>query len=338
MGIDWARLRQIIDAHDRFLITSHVRPDGDAIGSELGMAALLEQKGKQSIIVNPSKLPPRYRFLDPAGKLRHVADVSNAELDAVGVFVILDTSAWAQLDSMGDVVRATKAQKVVIDHHVGHDEMGAELFKDSTASACGLLVAEAVEPLGGAMTRAIAEPLFVAMATDTGWFRFSSTDGRTLRVAARLADAGISVDRLYRLLYEENSPARVKLIGRTLESLAVVCGGRVAYSSIRQSDLRGTGAIASDSEDLVNYALSITGVEVGLMFVEQETGAVKVSFRSRGGVDCTRIAAQFGGGGHVAAAGATIHAPLDLAHVRVLKAVEAALACPATLALLVPIS
>ena len=325
MGIDWARLRQIIDAHDRFLITTHVRPDGDAIGSELGLAALLDQKGKQSIIVNASKLPPRYRFLDPLGKLRHIADIGAAELDAAQVVVILDTSAWGQLDSMSDFVRATKARKVVIDHHVGHDEMGAELFKDSTAAACGLLVAEAVEPLGGALTREVAEPLFVALATDTGWFRFGSTDGRTLRVAARLTDAGISVDRLYRQLYEENSPARVRLIGHTLESISVVCGGRVAYSTIRQADLRSTGALASDSEDLVNYSLSISGVEVGLMFVEQDAGAVKVSFRSRGGVDCTQLAAPFGGGGHRAAAGATIHAPLDLAHIRVLKAVEAAL-------------
>jgi phosphoesterase RecJ-like protein len=187
------------------------------------------------------------------------------------------------------------------------------------------LVAEAVGPLGGTMTREVAEPLFVGLATDTGWFRFSSTDGRTLRVAASLTDAGISVDRLYRQLFEENSAARVKLIGRTLNSINIVCGGRVAYSTIRRDDLRITGALASDSEDLVNFSLSIRGVEVGLMFVEQESGSVKVSYRSRGGVDCTQLAGQFGGGGHRAAAGATIDAPIDLAHVRVLKSVEAAL-------------
>ncbi len=324
--IDWQPLRKIIDANDRFLIASHVRPDGDAIGSQLGMAALLDQKGKQSLIVSPSKLPPRYNFLDPAGRVRHVAAVGSAELDVVQVVIILDTSAWAQLDSLSDFIRATPARKFIIDHHVGHDEMGAELFKDTTASACGLLVAEAAEPLGCTLTAAVAEPLFVAMATDTGWFRFGSTDGRTLRVAARLIDAGISVDRLYRQIFEENTTARLKLIGRALGSLAVVAGGRVAYTAIRQADLRTTGAVASDSEDLVNYSLSIIGVEVGLMFVEQESGSVKVSFRSRGTIDCTKIASQFGGGGHRAAAGASINEPIDQAIDRVLKAVAAALA------------
>ena len=327
MTIEWARLRQIIDTHDRFLITSHVRPDGDAIGSELGMAALLAQKGKQYTIVNASKFPPRYRFLDPDCRVRHFGDeVSAADLRSVEVVIILDTSAWIQLDSMADFVRATPAKKVIIDHDLGHDDMGAELFKDTTAAACGSLVADAVEHLGCEMTREVAEPLFVAMATDTGWFRFSSTDGKTLRIAAQLVDTGIPVDRLYRTIFEESTVARLKLVGRTLESIRVACDGRVAYSTIRLDDLSSTSAIPQDSEDLVNYTLSISGVEVGLMFVEQRSGSVKVSFRSRDDVDCSRIASQFGGGGHRAAAGATIEAPIAQVEARVLKAVEVALA------------
>jgi phosphoesterase RecJ-like protein len=326
MTIEWARLRQIIDAHDQFLITSHVRPDGDAIGSELGMAALLAQKGKQYIIVNASKFPRRYCFLDPERRVRHYGDeVKPAELESIEVVIILDTSAWAQLDSMADYVRTTPAKKVIIDHHIGHDDMGAELFKDTSAAACGSLVAEAVDHLGCEMTREVAQPLFVALATDTGWFRFSSTDGKTLRIAARLLDTGIPVDRLYRTIFEESTVARLKLIGRTLESLRVICNGRVAYSSVRLEDLQATGAIPQDSEDMVNYTLSISGVEVGLMFVEQRSGSVKVSFRARDSVDCSRIASQFGGGGHRAASGATIDAPLAQAQACVLKAVEATL-------------
>ena len=327
MPIDWARLRQIIETHDRFLITSHVRPDGDAIGSELGMAELLAQKGKQSLIANCSSLPQRYRFLDPAGRVRRYGETVNpAELAAIEVVMIVDTSAWAQLGRMGDFIRETAAKKIIIDHHIGHDDMGAELFKDTSAAACGLIVAESVDHLGCELTRELAEPLFITMATDTGWFRFSSTDGRTLRVAARLIDTGIRVDRLYRTIFEESSLARLKLIGRTLESVRVTHNGRVAYSSIRLQDLEATGAMPQDSEDLVNYTLSITGVQVGLLFVELASGGIKVSFRSRDDFDCTQVATPFGGGGHRQAAGATIHLPINQAEEQVLKAVASALA------------
>lgn len=327
MTIEWAKLRQAIETHDRFLITSHVRPDGDAIGSELGMAAILAQKGKQFIIVNASSFPLRYRFLDPGGRVRQLGHgVSSAELESVEVVIILDTSAWVQLGSMADFVRATPAKKLVIDHHVGHDDMGAELFKDTSAPACGALLAEAAEHLGCEMTREVAEPLFVAMATDTGWFRFGSTDGRTLRLAARLIDTGIGVDRLYRMIFEESSLARMKLIGRMLESLRVGCDGRLAYGLVRLADLEATGAVSQDGEDLVNYTLSMTGVEVGLLFVEMQSGGVKVSFRSKSNIDCTLLASQFGGGGHRQASGATIDAPIAQAESRVIKAVQTALA------------
>jgi phosphoesterase RecJ-like protein len=326
MVIDWSRLRQIIDAHDRFLITSHIRPDGDSIGSELGMAAMLAQKGKHFRIVNASVLPPRYRFLSGVDRIEHYGDqVRPEELEPTEVLIILDTSAWQQLGAVADFVRATRAVKVVIDHHLGHDEMGAELFKDVDAAACGAILAEAVEHLGCQLTREVAEPLFVALATDTGWFRFSSTDGRAMRIAARLIEAGLDVNYLYRVLFEESTLARLKLLGRTLEALEVTRGGRVAHSAIRLDDLRNTGAVPQDSEDLVNYTLSIAGVEVGVMFIEQRSGAVKVSFRSKDGLDCTSVARQFGGGGHREAAGATIDAPLPQVETRVLAAVEAAL-------------
>src|SRR2546427_367969 len=124
MAIAWARLRQIIEAHDRFLITSHIRPDGDSIGSALGMGALLAQKGKQYRIVNASPLPPRYKFLDPMGRIERYGDqVTAAQLGSVEVVIILDTSAWGQLGAMADFIRATSAKKIVIDHHVGHDDM-----------------------------------------------------------------------------------------------------------------------------------------------------------------------------------------------------------------------
>ena len=327
MAIEWARLRHIIDSSDRFLITSPVRPDGDAIGSEVGMAAMLAQKGKQYMIVNASMLPPRYRFLDPGNRIQHYGDeASREQLATVEVVIILDTSAWAQLGAMADFVRTTRAKKIVIDHHLGHDDMGAELFKDTDAAACGALLAEAVDHLDCVMTPEVAEPLFVALATDTGWFRFSSTDGNTLRIAARLVDAGISADRLYRTLFEETTLARLKLMGRALENLRTTSDGRVAYTSILLTDLRATGAVPQDSEDLVNYTLALLGVRVGLIFIEQSSGAIKVSFRSKDGLDCSGLAARFGGGGHREAAGAVVDGPLPQAEARVLQVVESVMA------------
>jgi len=167
-----------------------------------------------------------------------------------------------------------------------------------------------------------------ALATDTGWFRFGSTNGHTLRLVARLVDSGLAVDRLYRTLFEESSLARLRLLGRTLQSLRVVASGRMAYGSIRLADLDATGAIAQDTEDMVNYTLAIRGIEVGVMFVEQHSGSGKVSFRSRNDLDCTRVAARFGGGGHRQAAGATIALPLAQAEAQVVQAVEQALAQP----------
>jgi phosphoesterase RecJ-like protein len=323
MAIDWSKLRHIIESNQRFLITSHVRPDGDSIGSELAMSRLLEQKGKDSLVVNASPLPPRYRFLDPDGRVRQLGNsASAAEMDRAQVVIILDTSAWVQLGEMADFVRGTRAKKIIVDHHIGEDDMGAELFKDSSAAACGALLAEAVEPLGCKLTREVAEPLFVALATDTGWFRFSSSNGRTLRIAASLLDAGLAVDRMYRTLFEESSLARLKLIGRTLNSMSRTSGDRIAYCAIRLQDLSETGAVPQDSEDLVNYTLSITGVELGLLFAELSSGGVKVSFRSRDGVDCTRIAGQFGGGGHRQAAGATLSTDINTAITRVLEAAQ----------------
>jgi bifunctional oligoribonuclease and PAP phosphatase NrnA len=327
MSIDWSRLRNIIESYDHFLITSHVRPDGDSLGSELGMAELLAQKGKECWIVNSSSLPPRYRFLDPNGRIRQLgANVSSEDLARIEVVIIVDTSAWGQLGSMADFIRNTSAKKVIIDHHVSEDDLGAELFKDSTAAACGVLLAEVAGHLGCSITRALAEPLFVAIATDTGWFRFGSTDGRTLHVVASLVDAGIAVNKIYRTIFEESSLARLKLMGRTLQSITVTADGRVAYGVVRLRDIAESGAIPQDTEDLVNYTLSMTGVELGMLFVELSPSDVKVSFRSRDRADCTRIAAQFGGGGHRQAAGATVSGGVDAAVRSVLQVTERELA------------
>jgi phosphoesterase RecJ-like protein len=326
MAIDWAPIRGLLDAGDRFVISSHVRPDADAIGSELGLAALLESLGKKVRIVNPSATPRHLAFLDPQGRVAKIGDgVTIDEACAADVHVIVDTSAWQQLPDVDKVLKRTSARKAVIDHHVSGDDLGAIEFKDVSASATGILITELSEYLGVKPTAAAAESLFCAVATDTGWFRFSNTDHRTLETAARLIDGGAQPSVLYRELYERSSPARLKLHALVLGRIRFEFGGRLGHTFVVLKDYEETGAHPTDTEDLVNDCLRVDGVECAFILVEQRAGQVKASFRSRGPVNVARIAEGFGGGGHKQAAGATLPGPLVNAQTVVLKAMKTAL-------------
>jgi len=219
------------------------------------------------------------------------------------------------------------AAKVVIDHHMTQDDLGAVRFVDTTAEATGRLVYEAIQALGATLPAEAASDLFVAIAMDTGWFRHSNATAKTFALAEKLVAAGARPESLFEHLFEQSTLPRLKLTGMVLERLQVVCDGRVAYTEIRRSDYAATGATPQDTEDLVNYTRSLEGVEVGLLFMEQPRGGIKVSFRSRA-CDVSRVSEQFGGGGHRLASGAILETTLDDARSRVLEAVGAALAPP----------
>jgi phosphoesterase RecJ-like protein len=327
MSIHWPRFTELVRSHDRFLLTSHIRPDCDALGSELGMAGVLESLGKSVVIVNAQETPPNLRFVDPEGRLNTLGvDVKPNEIEACEVLMVLDTSAWAQLGTMAEIVRSTRAHKLILDHHVGEDDMGAELFKNPEAEATGRLVLEAAHHLGVKITAQIARPLFAAIATDTGWFRFGSTTSATLRYCAELVDAGAVPGEIFRELYEQDSLARLQLRGRILARTARDLDGRLVYTAALEEDFKATGALPFDTEDVINMTLAVAGTEVAVIFVEQANGGFKLSFRSRTAkVDCNEIAAQFGGGGHKAAAGAFISAPWPAAEAKVLDAVRNAM-------------
>jgi phosphoesterase RecJ-like protein len=323
---NWSRFGEIIHAHDRFLLTSHIRPDCDALGSELGMAGILEALGKRVTIVNGMATPPNLAFIDPQSRIQVIGeDVQLEDLDDIEVLMILDTSAWAQLGPMGDVIRATKAKKIVVDHHVSEDELGAEPFKNTSAEATGRLVVEAAEQLGVALTPEIAMPVFAAIATDTGWYRFGSASSGTYRIAAKLIDAGASPSGIYRDLYEKDTLGRVRLRGMILSRVRCELDGRLAHTHVLKEDFEEAGALPSDTEDAINMALAIDGVQFAVIFVEQATGGFKLSFRSRCELDCSQIAEQFAGGGHKAAAGAFQKGTFDEVQPKVLDVVRAAM-------------
>jgi phosphoesterase RecJ-like protein len=239
--------------------------------------------------------------------------------------MVLDTSAWAQLGPMGDVIRTTPARKLVLDHHQSEDDLGAELFKNVSAEATGRLVVEAAEQLGVQLTPRIARPLFAAVATDTGWFRFPSASVGTYRIGAKLIEAGASPSEIYRELYERDTLGRVRLRGVVLTRVEIELDGRLGHTYVAKDDFARLHALPSDTEDLVNLVLGVEGTEVAVIFVELLSGGLKVSFRSRGTLDCSRLSQQFGGGGHKAAAGASLDGTLDDVRPRVLDAVRAAM-------------
>ncbi|HLJ93239.1 MAG TPA: bifunctional oligoribonuclease/PAP phosphatase NrnA [Gemmataceae bacterium] len=324
MSLDWTKFVEIVHRHQRFLFTTHIRPDGDGLGSMLALEEVLRRQGKEVQMVITSTFPPRYRFLDPEARIQQFSPPGE-NYRQTEVVLVLDTGTDNQLAAFGPFLRSLPAVKVVIDHHRTQDELGALRLVDTTAEATGRLVFEAITALGAPLPATAASALFVALAMDTGWFRHSNATAATFALAEKLVAAGARPELLYDRLFEENSLARLKLTGLVLERLQVTAGGQVAYTEIRRRDYETTGATPQDSEDLVNYTRSLTGVEVGLLFMEQPRGGVKVSFRSRARVDVSRLAEQFGGGGHRLASGAVLEAPLEEARARILQAVELAL-------------
>ena len=326
--VDWPAFAELVNRHHSFLLTSHIRPDCDALGSELGMAAVLEGLGKKVRIVNGHSTPPNLAFIDPDQKIESLAGGLSAEEVLAGdfeVLMVLDTSAWAQLGDMGEVVRATEAQVMIVDHHVGEDDLNALLFKNTKAEATGRLVCEAAEHLGVELHEKAAMAVFAAIATDTGWFRFGSTSPTTYRWAAQLVEQGALPASIYGELFEQETLGRMRLRGRVLGRIETERDGRLAHTHISNDDFESTGAVPSDTEDLVNLLLAICGTKVAVIFVEQSTGGFKLSFRSRCGVNCSEVAGEFNGGGHKAAAGAFVQGTLDEVVAPVLETVRDAM-------------
>ncbi len=265
-------------------------------------------------------------FVDPSRQIKTFNSVVSAtDLADVEVIVVLDTSAWIQLGSMADVIRPSGAKRIVLDHHLSEDDLGAECFKDVGSEATGCLVLEAARQLGVPLTPEVARPLFAAIATDTGWFRFSSTTAQTYRAAAELIDAGATPSELFADLYEQDTLGRVRLRGLILSRVAAERDGQLVHTYVRKEDFARTGALPSDTEDVINMTLAIAGTRAAVILVEQPGGAFKISFRSRCDLDCSRVAERFGGGGHKAAAGATVVGEFGDVQARVLDAVRAAL-------------
>src|SRR5262245_36553453 len=245
MPVDWAPFVELVQRHRKFLLTTHVRPDGDGLGSMLALADALEQRGKSARMVVASVLPPRYGFLDPGKRVRRFLLPGEEYKDAEAV-VVLDTGTWNQLGDFGALLRSLPVPKAVIDHHLTQDDLGAGRFVDATAEATGRLVYDAIAALAAPLSAESAHCLFVALAMDTGWFRHANTTPATFALAGRLVEAGARPTAAYDMLFEQNSIGRLRLTGLVLERLRLSHGGRVCYTEIHKDDYPATGATPQD--------------------------------------------------------------------------------------------
>jgi phosphoesterase RecJ-like protein len=322
MSVDWSPLVSFLRTHERPLLMTHIRPDADGLGAQLALHETLSALGKKPRIAIASKLPPRYAFLDPDRKL--IEDFKPAKFADRDSVLVLDTGTWNQLGEFGEWLKTTNLPRAVVDHHRTQDDLGGLQFVDVAAESTGRLAREIIAALGVKLTPSLANNLFMAVATDTGWFRHPNATPPTFTLAAELVEAGASPTALYEELYESAPLARLRLVGVALERLQVRAGGKIAYTEIYLSDYVATGAVPGDTEDLINHPRSVEGVEVALLFIEQPGGGTKVSFRARA-TDVSKLAERFGGGGHKLAAGARTNDPLPATRDLVLKAVEESL-------------
>lgn len=317
-------------ASRRVLLLTHVRPDGDALGSVAATKLALEQRGIAAESLLLSKLPSKYAFVfERAGVTHNDATPALPAMDWFRGFdavLVLDTGTWSQLPGLESILPGVNAPVMVLDHHRTQEPWGGARWVDPSASAAGEMVMDLVRALGATIDRRVAEALFVAIATDTGWFQFSNTTPRTMRAAAELMEAGVDTDDLYQLIFQNERAARLMLQARAMRSLKLHGDNRLATIVIRATDFREVGADVPDTENLVNIPLQVRSVELSAIFTETPTpGPVRVSLRSKGRVDVAKFAEQFGGGGHARASGLKLDGTLDEVVERVTVALTKAL-------------
>jgi len=289
-----------IRAGNRFLLTSHVNPDGDAIGSELGLARALSALGKTARIWNRDAAPALYAPLPGSARIVVGEEPPAGFPDAFDAAIVLECPS---LDRTGLAEPLGALPLVNIDHHLGNQHYGEINWVDPMAPAVGVMVHELASALGVRIEPDAADCLYLALVTDTGGFRFGNATPRAFEAAGRLVAAGASVERVSHWLYESQPEPAIRLLGELLSTLERHGDGRVATVVLPLAAFERSGAGPGDSEGLIDVPRSIAGVEAVALLRELSAGEWKLSLRSRGGVDVEAVARARGGGGHKNAAG-----------------------------------
>lgn len=311
----------------RVVMTTHVNADGDGLGSEVALVHLLRGMGRDAVIVNPTPVPDRYRFLvDPIAEADRTAQAS-ATIKSADLFLVLDISDLGRLGNLAEAIRVRDLPVACVDHHVSPGTLpaGARLV-DPSASATAELVYDLACVAGWPIDTDAARAMYVGLMTDTGGFRFGNTTPRVLRVAASLLEAGLDPERLYEQVYATAPVGRIRLMSEVLKSLAVEPEIGLAWVTVESDALARHAVSADDLDGIVEFARSVQGTRLALLFRHLASGRVKVSFRSVGDFDVAEFAHQFGGGGHSKASGASIAGSMTDVQAAVLGAARSALA------------
>jgi len=308
--------------NERFLIVSHVNPDGDTTSAALVTARLLDQLGKSCVIVNEGATPRKFDFLPGYAKIVNLAQQQLAE--TFSHVIAVDA---ADFKRMGDVTRlfAADVQLLNIDHHPTNDHFGAINVIRTDAAATVEIMYDLVEAGSFRIDQEIATCLYTGLVTDTGGFRYANTSPRVLEIAAKLLPHGVKPAEIAERCLEMISVGHIRLLQRALQTLELTHRQLVASLRVTHRDLVGTNASSDDLSGLVNYGRNIEGVEVGVLLSEMQPGVVKVNLRSRSQVDVSQIAKQFGGGGHARAAGYTYYGAITEAEQELFASLSTAL-------------
>ncbi len=311
----FAEIASALRAAQRIVILSHVRPDGDAFGSQLALALSLRALGKEVTVWNEDGMLEKYRFL-PGSELILRPPAEPEEFELV---VALDTAIENRLGTAGLAVRAP--QWINIDHHPTNPRYGDLVYIDPIAPATGQILFELLTSERFPLNREIADNLFAAISTDTGSFQYPSTTARTFEIGAELLRLGVDVGRMNQLLYESYPRRRVELLRELLGTMRFDAGGKIASFTLSLATTQKLAVEPEDNEGLIDHLRAIEGVIVAAFFEELPEGKVRVSMRSKDpAADVSKICQMFGGGGHKLASGARVRGPLAEVEERVLKA------------------
>jgi len=312
-------IAELLRKQDDFLLMGHINPDGDSIGSLLGLGLGLRAMGKSKIRLCLDALPSAYGFLPGAQLLAAAGDTGAAP----AVAIALDCATPERL-SGGQNCFAEAAVTVNIDHHVSNSGYAGYNYVDPAAAAVGEQVYLLLEAMRVKPDRDIATCLYTAITTDSGSFRYDSTTPRTHRIAAELLECGADAAIANTALFETRSYEQSKLLALVLATLTVSPGGKVAWLTATRPMLQAAGVEEAETESLIGFARAVDGVEVALLFREQADGTVRVGFRARQHCDVNALAQQFGGGGHPKAAGCTLPGAVAAVQERVIAAARKA--------------
>jgi phosphoesterase RecJ-like protein len=313
----FAEIGRALRDHQRFAVLSHVRPDGDALGSQLALALSLQELGKTVRVWNEDGMLEKYSFL-PHAELLTKPPAAKEDVDLV---VALDTAVQTRLGTALDAVGSAK-MTINIDHHPSNPAYGDLVYVDPASPATGQILFELIADQKLPLTKEIAENLYVAISTDTGSFQYPNTTARTFEIAAGLIRIGVDVGRVSQLLYENYPRRRIELLRELLGTMRFEGKGRVASFSLSLEMAKRLGVLPEDNEGLIDHLRAIRGVIVAVFFEELPDGKVRVSMRSKSEkADVCAICMKFGGGGHTLAAGARVRGTLAEVEQKVLEAI-----------------